>query len=81
LVWLIYPTAYSFVMIFFKLTCDLGFFILESFSGFNCGSFKMFWDLGRWLIIAGQSQKALAAQEQTNLKGLSHQMDLTFVGM
>jgi hypothetical protein len=25
-------------------------------------SFKIFWDLGRWLIIAGQSQKALAAQ-------------------
>jgi hypothetical protein len=61
LVWLIYPTAYSFVMIFSKLTCDLGLFILESFSGFKAGSFKIFWDLERWLIIAGQSQKALAA--------------------
>jgi hypothetical protein len=35
--------------------CDLGLFILESFSGFNCASFEIFWDLGRWLIIAGQS--------------------------
>jgi hypothetical protein len=39
---------------FSKLTCDLALFVLESFSGFKCGSFKIFWDLGRWLIIAGQ---------------------------
>jgi hypothetical protein len=39
---------------FSKLTCDLGLFILESFSGYNARSFKIFWDLGRWLIIAGQ---------------------------
>ncbi len=28
--------------------------ILESFSGFKARSFKIFWDLGRWLIIEGQ---------------------------
>jgi hypothetical protein len=39
---------------FSKLTCDLALFILESFSGFKCGSFKILWDLERWLIIAGQ---------------------------
>jgi hypothetical protein len=41
---------------------DLGLFILESFSGIKARSFKIFWDLRRWLIIAGQSQKASAAQ-------------------
>jgi hypothetical protein len=40
------------------------FLILESFSGFKARSFKIFWDLGRWLIIAGQSQKAFAAQRK-----------------
>jgi len=47
---------------FSKLTCDLSLFILESFSGFKARSFKIFWDLGRRLIIAGQLQKAFAAQ-------------------
>ncbi len=39
---------------FSKVTCDLALFLLESFSEFNCGSFDVFWDPGRWLIIAGQ---------------------------
>ncbi len=39
---------------FFKLTCDLGLFIVESFSGFKVLSFDIFWDLGRWLFIEGQ---------------------------
>jgi hypothetical protein len=39
---------------FFKLTCDLGLFIVESFSGFKVLSFGIFWDLGRWLFIEGQ---------------------------
>jgi hypothetical protein len=39
---------------FSKLTCDLGLFIDESFSGFNMLSFGIFWDLGRWLFIEGQ---------------------------
>ena len=34
--------------------CDLGLFILESFSGFKVLSFDIFWDLGRWLFIEGQ---------------------------
>ena len=33
-----------------KLTCDLGLFLVESFSGFKVLSFDVFWDLGRWLI-------------------------------
>jgi hypothetical protein len=37
-----------------KLTCDLGLFIDESFSGFKVLSFGIFWDLGRWLFIEGQ---------------------------
>ncbi len=39
---------------FSKVTCDLALFLLESSSEFNCGSFDIFWDLGRRLIIAGQ---------------------------
>ncbi len=39
---------------FSKLTCDLGLFIDNSFSGFKARSFEIFWDLGRWLIIEGQ---------------------------
>jgi hypothetical protein len=54
LVWLNIPTAYNFCDDFSKLTCDLGLFILESFSGFKARSFEIFWDLGRWLIIEGQ---------------------------
>jgi len=30
------------------------FVIFEFFSGFKARSFKIVWDLGRWLIIAGQ---------------------------
>ena len=39
---------------FSKLTCDLGLFLVESFSGFKVLSFDIFWDLGRWLFIEGQ---------------------------
>ena len=39
---------------FSKVTCDLACFILDSSSGFNCGSFGVSWDPGRRLIIAGQ---------------------------
>jgi hypothetical protein len=35
---------------FSKLTCDLGLFLVESFSGFKVLSIDVFWDLGRWLI-------------------------------
>jgi hypothetical protein len=35
---------------FSELICDLGLFIVESFSGFKVLSFDIFWDLGRWLI-------------------------------
>jgi hypothetical protein len=35
---------------FSKLTCDLGLFLVESFSGIKARSFDVFWDLGRWLI-------------------------------
>jgi hypothetical protein len=35
---------------FSKLTCDLGLFLVESFSGFKVLLFDVFWDLGRWLI-------------------------------
>jgi hypothetical protein len=35
---------------FSKLTCDLGLFLFESFSGFKVRSFDVFWDLGRRLI-------------------------------
>ncbi len=47
---------------FSKVTCDLACFILDSSSGFNCGSFGVFCGSGRRLIIAGQEQKAFAAQ-------------------
>ena len=50
MVWLNFPTAYSFFDDFSELTCDLGLFIVESFSGFKVLSFNRFWDLGRWLI-------------------------------
>jgi hypothetical protein len=39
---------------FSKLTCDLGLFIVESFSGFKVLYFGIFWDLGRWLFFEGQ---------------------------
>ncbi len=37
-----------------KLTCDLGLFLVESFSGFKVLYFAVFWDLGRCLFIEGQ---------------------------
>ncbi len=52
MVWLNFPTA-DFDD-FSKLTCDLGLFLVESFSGFKVLSFAVFWDLGRWLFIEGQ---------------------------
>ncbi len=39
---------------FSKLTCDLGLFLVESFSGIKVHSFAVVWDLGRWLFIEGQ---------------------------
>ena len=54
MVWLNFPTAYSFFYDFSELTCDLGLFLLESFSGFKVLSFEIVWDLGRLLFIEGQ---------------------------
>jgi hypothetical protein len=54
LVWLISSNGLLFYDDFSKVTCDLALFLLESFSEFNRGSFDVFWDPGRWLIIAGQ---------------------------
>jgi hypothetical protein len=42
---------------FSKLTCDLGLFLVESFSGIKARSFAVFWDLGRWLVIEGHWNK------------------------
>jgi hypothetical protein len=49
-----YSNGLQFYDDFSKVTCDLALFILESFSEFNCGSFDVFWDLGRRLIVAEQ---------------------------
>jgi hypothetical protein len=39
---------------FSKVICDLAYIIFDSSSVFNCGSFGVFYDSGRRLIIAGQ---------------------------
>jgi hypothetical protein len=49
-----FSNGLSFCDDFSKLTCDLGLFHVESFSGFKVLSFDIFWDLGRWLFIEGQ---------------------------
>jgi hypothetical protein len=45
-----FSNGLSFFDDFAKLTCDLGLYLVESFSGFKVLSFSVFWDLGRWLL-------------------------------
>jgi hypothetical protein len=54
LVWLNFPTAYSFLIISPNLHAIWVFFLLNLS--------QEFWDLGRWLFIEGQYKIAFAAQ-------------------
>jgi hypothetical protein len=47
---------------------DLAYIILDSSSVFSSGSFDIIRDSRRWLIIAGQENKAFAAQSSYFLR-------------
>ncbi len=49
---------------FSKVICDLAYIIFDCSSVFSSGSFDSIRDSRRWLIIAGQENKAFAAQLQ-----------------
>ena len=64
----IFINGVSFLDDFSKVICDLAYIIFDSSSVFSCGSFDIIRDSRRWLIIAGQENKAFAAHSPTALQ-------------